>query len=83
MTDDDGDEIALIASLILRYLARHPDAADSIEGVQKWWLASQGYNFPKPQVEQALDRLIGEGRITRRDAASQAIYRRAADGRPA
>ena len=31
-----------VAWLILGYLCSHPDAKDTAEGVEKWWLNGQG-----------------------------------------
>ena len=35
------DLVGTIADGIERYLTRHPEAADSVEGISAWWLSSQ------------------------------------------
>lgn len=57
---------------ILEYLVRHPEAKDTRDGVINWWIAK-----PCPDerlADQALDALVTEGWILKRDTTSQAIY---------
>lgn len=58
-----GNEIIRIAQEIERYLLTHPYAADSLEGVVKWWIARQCFEESYDHVQQALDFLIARGRI--------------------
>lgn len=58
-------EIATIAQQIRGYLEAHPKAADTLEGVLKWWLARQRYGETKEQVEKALDYLVVQGVASR------------------
>ena len=53
-----------IASVIGRYLADHPNASDSLEGVQRWWLGD--VEAPGPTVQQALDQLVKKGTVMRK-----------------
>ncbi len=46
---------------ILAYLARHPQAADSVDGVARWWLARLGQTVLRDQVEQALNTMVELG----------------------
>lgn len=53
-----------LAEAVLAYLARHPEAADTVEGIARWWL-----NLPPsawPRLAVALDRLVMVGRLERR-----------------
>ena len=43
---------------ILAYLASHPHAADSAEGVARWWLGPGGSAFALSDVESALNQLV-------------------------
>jgi hypothetical protein len=60
-----------IRERILRYFAQHPSAADTIDGVRRWWLA----DFPctRPDVERALQELVDEGELTARILADGSI----------
>ncbi len=52
--------IARIQSAISRYLAQHPDAADSALGVQHWWLATLDFVPSSDEVSRALQGLADE-----------------------
>ena len=59
------NEIARIAQEIEHYLLAHPRAADSVEGITKWWLSYQRSGESMDHVQQALDVLIAQGRIVK------------------
>jgi hypothetical protein len=58
MPDTDEDAVGAIASDIERYLAEHPDAADTVVGIQRWWLSRALADGPATSVMAALDRLV-------------------------
>ena len=43
---------------IRAYLASHPHAADSAQGVARWWLCSHRSKFTLSDVESALRELV-------------------------
>ena len=51
-------EVARLAAEVLRYLRRHPGAADTIEGIAEWWLAKQRLEDTLVHVQAAVDRLV-------------------------
>jgi hypothetical protein len=55
------DEIALVAEEIARYLAAQPRAADSIEGIRRWWLAPRIGERRHAVVQAALELLAAQG----------------------
>ena len=57
------EEILAIAQEIRNYLTGHPNAADGLEGIAKWWLSRQRYQENLAKVEKALDYLVTEGLI--------------------
>lgn len=64
------------ATAILEYLAEHPNAADTLEGIIVWWLARTRYLEARPVVERALDQLLVKGTLHRHKIrGSEAIYR--------
>jgi hypothetical protein len=65
MTAGSEDAVSVIAGAIRRYAARHPEAADTAAGVQRWWLPTQLHEEPLPLVCAALERLVGEGVMRR------------------
>lgn len=64
--DDTSHAVADIAQAIERYLAKHPHAADSLEGIRRWWLMRQRYEESAQQVQEALEQLLREGIVTKR-----------------
>ncbi len=48
---------------ILQYLAEHPQAMDTAEGITRWWNA--GHQTPRSTsaVGRALDRLVEKGHV--------------------
>ena len=58
--------IERVAGEIERYFLLHPAAADTAEGIAKWWLTRQRYLEAVEIVEAALDRLIRKRRVTKK-----------------
>lgn len=44
--------------MILYYLQRHPGAADTLEGIVRWWLGQARIDISVEQVHEALEELI-------------------------
>jgi hypothetical protein len=59
-------KVSDVAAVIRRYLANHPNASDSLEGVQRWWLGEGAVDAPDTAVQQALDRLVKKGTVTKK-----------------
>jgi len=64
-----------IERAVLAYLAGHPHAADSAEGVARWWL--RGAAATLPEVESALRQLVARQALRQeRLADGTALYSR-------
>jgi hypothetical protein len=50
-----------IAWLILGYLSCYPDAKDTVEGIEHWWLNGIGVNLDSRTVQRSLDHLVKLG----------------------
>ena len=46
---------------ILDYLARHPDAQDTIEGILHWWVLDACIRKWTPKIEKTVDELVERG----------------------
>lgn len=67
-----------IESGIRRYCAAHPKAADTVEGVRRWWLADLACSLE--EVEQALATLVDKGELVERNLADgRVLYFRRSD----
>lgn len=67
-------DIHLVAKEIEQYLTNHPHAADSIEGIIKWWLPQQRYVDAHDKIARALDYLISRGVVKKIDIPGSVLY---------
>jgi hypothetical protein len=72
---DDADVVRAIADRIARYLERHPEAADSTEGIQRWWLDPDIPAESIDNIELALRHLEASGLVRKSVVGGKAIYR--------
>lgn len=67
---------AQIGYQILAYLAAHPEAQDTLEGIVEWWLLEQQIKFQTARVKEALSELVAKGLILEKKGLdSQTHYR--------
>ena len=52
-----------IAREILTYLAKHPDAQDTLDGIMRGWLPDQGDRYKPAIVREVLKDLVLEGTV--------------------
>ncbi len=77
MSTDNRSVMALVGE-IARYLDEHPNAADSVEGIVRWWLPRQRLADRAEAVQVALEVLVAENKVTSTTTADgQIVYRRA------
>jgi len=50
----------IVVRQLARYLAEHPEAKDTIEGIRRWWLP-EGHPYGAAEVQEALDELVRRG----------------------
>jgi hypothetical protein len=63
---DDDEAVLRVVRGISRYLAEHPEAADTVDGIQHWWLPRLGIDATVNTLHAALDRLVADGIVERR-----------------
>lgn len=68
------DDIESVAKEIMEYLQKRPLATDSLHGIAQWWLVQQAIEKNLTLVEQALAHLAQEGKVLKKDNASDATY---------
>lgn len=66
------EHLAEIAQAILRYLEHNPQAADTIEGIAKWWLPAE-WCVDARTVQSALYELEVQGKVHRRIHADRHV----------
>jgi hypothetical protein len=73
-----GSPHTSVAAEVLAYLAKRPNAADTLEGVLAWWLPRQRYETERDKIEQALEGLAAGGFIEKtRIVDGTVLYSRA------
>jgi hypothetical protein len=55
-----------MAHEILAYLADHPKAQDTLEGIIEWWLLEQDITRRMANVKEALAELVAQGLVLER-----------------
>lgn len=58
-------EVAAVAEVIRRHLLQHPQASDTAEGIQRWWVLPHVGEVSLQVVEMALSVLEAEGALHR------------------
>lgn len=71
-----ANEESQIAYEILAYLAKNPDAQDTLDGIVEWWLLAQHIERHVAKVKSALTELISQGLIEERRSEDSRIYYR-------
>ena len=64
-----SERLGELAAQITSYLAAHPNARDTVEGVHRWWLT--GTDATSDEVSAALNYLVSLGRVERVDQQFQ------------
>lgn len=70
----ESGEQSELASLILDYFRRHPQAKDSVEGIARFWV-----NADPVDVRRALDKLVDMKLVEKRENTSMDLYSACAD----
>lgn len=71
-----GYSVRAVADAIMEFLSAHPACADTVEGVEQWWLRPRGLNPPRDLIMQALELLQTEGAIGSRRIGDRVLWRR-------
>jgi Fe2+ or Zn2+ uptake regulation protein len=64
-SDDEIVEHTNVRNAINRYFQQHPQAADTVDGIAKWWLPRFGINLPLESVLRALERMADAGELSK------------------
>lgn len=63
---------------ILDYLARHPDAEDTIDGILHWWVLDACIRKWTPKIPETVAELVQRGYLEQKSAADGHIFFRVA-----
>lgn len=67
-------EHAMVA--IRAFLRARPDSADTVTGIQRWWISWPGFAGSADDTQTALERLETLGEVERFKIGSSIIWRR-------
>jgi len=65
-TNVDDDAIDTLAREVAAYLATHPDAADTVDGISRWWLTRMRVEKATADVQRALEVLVAQRVVVER-----------------
>ena len=65
-----------IAHEILAYLAEHPEAQDTLDGIVQWWLLEQKIRYQTNMVREVLAELVNKGLVIEREGRDSRIHYR-------
>lgn len=60
---EEIDELPSVRNAINQYFQQHPQAADTVKGIAKWWLPQFGVNLPVESVLLGLERMVEAGEL--------------------
>lgn len=67
-----------LTQAILEYLAKHPHAMDTLEGIAEWWLIRHHIRVSVATLARALQRLTESGVLEELGSGDHRRYRRKA-----
>lgn len=63
-----------LTEAVLEYLAEHPQASDTLEGIAEWWVMRQQVRAEVKTLVKVLRRLTGSGLLEKIGYGDQAMY---------
>src|SRR5207253_256148 len=74
---DEGElspEQVTLARTVLAYLASHPAARDTREGIADWWVRQQQIEYAAQDVARVVRFLVTQGLLLERPGPDQRMY---------
>ena len=65
-----------IQAEILRYLAQHPGAKDTAEGIAEWWMPARKTRPALTEVRDAMEDLVSRGLVIAEQGADGRVFYR-------
>ena len=75
MANIEGAAQAYVQFELLGYLARRPQACDTLEGIINWWLYDQRQAIGRETITAAVGRLVAKGALhEQRGPGGETLY---------
>lgn len=74
MPDQQSEGSDAIAKAIEAYLRVRPHAADTLEGIARWWLSGELQNAPVEELQRAVEKLCQQGLLHATQRSGQILY---------
>jgi len=75
---EKNEEDRLLMREVVHYLELHPNAADTLDGILKWWLKQQRYSQEAETLKRILSVLVEQKQlVTTTSQSGEKIYKRA------
>ena len=72
---DDGRTAVHLTRMILDYLAEHPQAMDTVEGIAEWWILRHQARVVTARVARVLAQLTARGLLEKFGTGESSRYR--------
>ncbi len=69
-----------IDDAVLSYLAEHPHAMDTLDGIAEWWIEREHIRVEVLAVARAVHRLVDRGLVQRVEGPDRVMYRLKSNG---
>ncbi len=63
-----------LTEAILEYLAEHPKASDTLDGIAEWWVMRQNVRVEIKTLTKVLHQLTGNGLLEKIGQGEKALY---------
>lgn len=71
-----GESLPSPAREILDYLARHPDAQDTMDGILHWWVLDACIRNWAPKITETVAQLVQQGFLEQKTSADGHVFYR-------
>lgn len=65
----------VLRELVLRYLAEHPGAMDTLDGIAEWWVMREQLRVDLQRLSRVLDDLTRQGILEETSLGAERAYR--------
>ena len=74
---EQADELRemVLREMVLRYLAEHPEAMDTLEGIAEWWIMREQLRVDLQRLARVLDDLTAQGILEETGVGDGRVYR--------